>query len=279
MLAATSLAVFLLTPFEASIFNSESHSCLASSFYGNYGGQSLFVPSPDCLAASTQLLSSGSLLPASRDVDDAQLVWVEEASVEDVVRGGDLSFGEELDSLLAEASIVEGALMDGEEPSRDVTTDGEGRPQLVLESVSMPKGQYELLHRTASSALLALSPELARNLAFYPPRLWKILPVPATPVEYIPVPSPAIEPVRKLLASLKFDPVVEALVNSISVRQMRVDVEYLTGEDEDSPITSRHSFAEGSRTAAAFLKKEFESTGGECELKDFLVGFAPNVVW
>lgn len=56
------------------------------------------------------------------------------------------------------------------------------------------------------------------------------------------------------------------------------DIRFLTGEDGVSGITSRHSFAEGSRTAANWLKDRFEYTGATCELQAFLVGFAPNVV-
>ncbi len=57
------------------------------------------------------------------------------------------------------------------------------------------------------------------------------------------------------------------------------DIRFLTGEDGKSGIVSRHSFASGSRTAAAWLKDRFEDTGAECELKPFLSGFAPNVIW
>jgi len=41
---------------------------------------------------------------------------------------------------------------------------------------------------------------------------------------------------------------------------------------------SRHSFSSGSRVAAEWLKFRFEETGAKCELKSFLLGFAPNVV-
>jgi len=67
-------------------------------------------------------------------------------------------------------------------------------------------------------------------------------------------------------------------VDSISVPQMINDIRFLTGEDGVSGIMSRHSFAEGSRTAASWLKDRFEDTGATCELQPFLVGFAPNVV-
>ena len=64
---------------------------------------------------------------------------------------------------------------------------------------------------------------------------------------------------------------------------MRSDIRYLTGEDKDSPIVSRHSFAPGSRVAAEWIKEQVESTakgtGVKCELRDFLEGFAPNVIW
>jgi hypothetical protein len=80
-------------------------------------------------------------------------------------------------------------------------------------------------------------------------------------------------------ANIRFDPVVSSLVNSISLNQMRDDIRWLTGEDGKSGIISRHSFAEGSRVAATWLKERFEETGANCELKLFISGFAPNVAW
>ncbi|OAX33683.1 Zn-dependent exopeptidase [Rhizopogon vinicolor AM-OR11-026] len=59
---------------------------------------------------------------------------------------------------------------------------------------------------------------------------------------------------------------------------MRADIRWLTGEDGESGIVSRHSFSEGSRVAANWLKERFEEAGATCELRPFKMGFAPNVV-
>lgn len=44
------------------------------------------------------------------------------------------------------------------------------------------------------------------------------------------------------------------------------------------PILSRHSFSTGAVVAAHWLKEQVESTGANCTLEPFLIGFAPNVI-
>jgi len=110
------------------------------------------------------------------------------------------------------------------------------------------------------------------------PRFFKTVSVSSSPSALIPVPSESVKRVRDLLATVKFDPAVASIVNNISVPQMRNDIRYLTGEDARSPIVSRHSFSEGARIAALWLKDRFEDTGAKCELRDFLAGFAPDVI-
>ncbi|KAJ6538480.1 hypothetical protein DFH09DRAFT_1263378 [Mycena vulgaris] len=129
---------------------------------------------------------------------------------------------------------------------------------------------YEILYRTETAALLTIDTVL--------PRFWKSALVPATPVSFIQVPAEALKHVQHVLSTLKFSPEVASIVESISVPQMINDVRFLTGEDGVSGIMSRHSFTEGSRTAARWLKDRLEDTGAMCELQPFLLGFAPNVV-
>ena len=136
-----------------------------------------------------------------------------------------------------------------------------------------------LIFHSDKAALLSLTHESMATLDTVLPRFWKYTPLPSSPVNYLPVQPPAVERVKRTLTKLKFDPNVARLVNGISMRQMRNDIRFLTGEDGQSGIVSRHSFAEGSRTAARWLKARFEETGATCQLKDFLDGFAPNVVW
>jgi len=99
------------------------------------------------------------------------------------------------------------------------------------------------------------------------------------PYPFPSVPDHAKARVRDILNSLRFNPEVAKIVSNISIPQARNDVRFLTGEDLKSGIQSRHSFSQGSRIAAEWLKVRFEETGAECELRPFLLGFAPNVIW
>ncbi|KAF8204559.1 hypothetical protein BJ912DRAFT_938684 [Pholiota molesta] len=110
------------------------------------------------------------------------------------------------------------------------------------------------------------------------PPFWKARILPETPVEYVPVPEPAVEAVRDILSKLAFDPVVASIVGNISIPQIKKDIRYLTGEDETSGIISRHSFSNGAIVAAEWLKARVEETGASCRLAPFLTGFAPNVI-
>jgi len=60
---------------------------------------------------------------------------------------------------------------------------------------------------------------------------------------------------------------------------MRNDIRYLTGEDENSGIISRHSFTQGAHDAAKWIKDRIQLSGAKCELREFRTGFAPNVIW
>jgi len=95
----------------------------------------------------------------------------------------------------------------------------------------------------------------------------------------VPVPEQAIVRVRNILSSLQFNPDVARIVSNISNPQMENDIRFLTGEDGKSGIVSRHSFSSGAGIAAEWLKTRFQETGAHCELRSFLSGFAPNVIW
>lgn len=137
------------------------------------------------------------------------------------------------------------------------------------------------LHRSPKVTILAF-----RNLSSTAIKLdtlldpsYKIGVVSYPPSAVVPVPSDDISRVRSLLSSLKFEESVSKLVNIISVTSMRKDITWLTGEAKDSPIESRHSFHPDTRVAASWIKDQIEGTGAECELRPFLQGFAPNVIW
>ncbi|KAH7924339.1 Zn-dependent exopeptidase [Leucogyrophana mollusca] len=259
------LSFLLLTPYSPVLFidNDDVQArCLTNSFYGIYGGQSVFkLTDPSCLSVeSFGTLEGGSLLPLSENTH--QLVWVQESAVDDALRTPD--YEEEVYTFLK--------FLNTESLPINAALHGSGQ-----EFMSSKPG-VELLHSSASSALLAVDPDSAQTIDTILPRFWKSAILPASPVSYLPVPAPAIDHIKGLLSTLKFDPVIASTVNSLSISQMRSDIRFLTNEDGRSGIVTRHSFASGSRVAADWLLERFEETGATCELKSFLVGFAPNVI-
>ncbi|KAF8915266.1 hypothetical protein CPB85DRAFT_1375204 [Mucidula mucida] len=259
--AAIPLALLLFTPFDAELLDN-AEPCISSSFYGNFRDgdkfQSVFIPRISCIDdwITHQDVQSASVMGASRAID--QLVWVEKKAIDPQLEAQEpwnkADFMAFLDNLSHD----------------DVASDN--RQELLAQSTS------ELLYYSDNAALLSLSSDKALTVDTLIPRFWKSTLLPKEPVRYVPVSSGATARVRDTLSTLQFDPDVAAVVNSISVDQIKNDIRFLTGEDPKSGIISRHSFAEGSRTAAAWLKSRIEDTGAVCELKPFLVGFAPNVV-
>lgn len=262
--AAVALTLLLITPFDGSLTTQSS--CLSDHFYGNYRDgqmiQSVLIPEPACLnswLSDTSALSA-SMVEATQEIQ--QLVWVEEEAVDIALKAQTRSFRNEFDSFLDTLSAP---------PSPSL----EGQDVLVTQG---DKG-YELLYRTPTAALLSVSHDTARTIDTIVPRFWRSTLLPTTPVQFHAVSPLAITHVQNILDTLKPDPKVASLVESISIPQMKNDIRFLTGEDPISGIISRHSFSEGSRTAAKWLKRRIEDTGATCELKSFLTGFAPNVVW
>ncbi|ESK95098.1 hypothetical protein Moror_13830 [Moniliophthora roreri MCA 2997] len=261
--------LFLITPFSSSLLNDPS-SCLHGNFYGNYRDgdslHSIFIADEPCLTGdswpSQSFLPSSIVGPLATNNGMDQLVWVEEQAVDALLKA-------ESSSLLDFW-----AFLDRLDPSFTARMN-----QGVLSPADLDIELWKTVYyRTETAALISVARDTVHNLDSILPRYWKATPLPTTPVEFVPVPPSAVDPVRRILANLKYDGVIDELVNSISIPQMKNDIRFLTGEDSQSGIMSRHSFAEGSRTAAKWLKERFEDTGASCELKDFLVGFAPNVV-
>jgi Peptidase family M28 len=260
----TALILITPVPFGASLISEKP--CLANSFYGSFNGQSIFNTSPTCFAAIPKL-DSGVIIPTYHPIQ--QLVWIQKQSVDEALwRRENTTSLSALDQLFNRLSTPE--------PSLTESRAYEDQQVLIT---SESDAHSEILYRTSSAALLSLNPAAARVIDTILPPFYKSSLLPTSNVSYVPVPEDKVEAVKRLLSSLKFDPVVASVVNSVSIPQMKRDIRYLTGEDEDSPILSRHSFAAGSRIAAAWLKENFEATGATCELKGFLVGFAPNVIW
>ncbi|KAF8130298.1 hypothetical protein EV363DRAFT_1399468 [Boletus edulis] len=242
----TTTAVLFAVPY-AGIVAQSIPSCLADSFYGIFGQQAVFKPI-DADIDSPVIVP----LPAG----DEQLVWIQESAVDNALR-----------------------TTAGSTPTDTVVPPAADYQTVLFTPEPLPALSL-LYHNPALRSVVVSVPDAvaAHALSTFLPRYWKASPIPPAPVAYLPVPEHAVDHVRKLLASLHFNPVVASIVNGISMDRMRKDIRYLTNEDGTSGIESRNSFANGSRVAAAWLKAQFEDTGASCELKPFLVGFAPNVV-
>lgn len=235
-----------------------SNKCLSQSYLGTYGTQSVFIPPESCVNsfAPTTDVPYVNLYP------DAQLIWLEQAALEQRLLI-DQPFS--LNTLKGYLGLP----VDARESTYGSISHGKQQPL-------GPAGDH-ILHHTSTSALLALSPARVRDLSLILPPTWRIYVLPSTPI--VPVPEPAIARVRDILATLKFNPEVAKIVSSISVPQIQNDIRFLTGEDGKSGIESRHSFSSGAGVAAEWLKTRFEETGAKCELRPFMSGFAPNVIW
>ena len=257
----TTTAVLFAVPY-ADVVAHPVPPCLANSFYGIYGEQAVFGPTES--ACVTQLAPSVAVpLPAGGE----QLVWIQESAVDAALRTP--AYNAQV------AALFEWLRTD------DAVVPAATEHQAVLLAPAPPPALSLLYHNPALSSAIVAVPgaAFARDFLTFLPPYWKASPIPPAPVPYMPVPELAVDHVRKLLASLRFDPVVASIVNGISADRMRKDIRYLTNEDGASGIESRHSFAGGSRVAAAWLKEQFELAGASCELKPFLEGFPPNVVW
>lgn len=265
---ASALGLMLLAPFTPAINNVDS--CVSQNFYGIYRDgdtmKSIYMPDESCLDSWLQSAdaTSGSLIPPPSEYEG--LVWLERKAVDGELLHSDLEA--EFAEILKGQSILE---------SKDFMDE---TGQMVMGEQRMVKTLCEVLYRSPTAALLALHPHTILGMDSSLPPYWVARPLPTSPVPALEEASPsAIGRVRHILANLKFNSTVQSIVESISVPQMRNDIRFLTGEDPISTIVSRHSFSEGSRVAAAWLKDRFEETGATCELKSFLLGFAPNVVW
>ncbi|KZV61772.1 Zn-dependent exopeptidase [Peniophora sp. CONT] len=146
----------------------------------------------------------------------------------------------------------------------------------MTRSIQIPARALEY----CTSALLAMPAQRLHDLHSLLPPIWNAYSVPqATALgPYLPVPKPAVDRVREMLEELQYSRAVADAVDAVSIVQLRSDIRWLAGEDEDSPIVSRHSFAEGSRYAASWMKDIVETTGATCEVQPFLIGFAPNLI-
>ncbi|KAJ4479204.1 hypothetical protein J3R30DRAFT_3882692 [Lentinula aciculospora] len=259
------LPFLLIVPFDKSLLEQES--CLSGRLLGNYRDgsyvKSVMLTDQDCISSWSARTKSFSAFFAPAVQGFRQLVWIEEESVDSSLKT--LTAEDEFAQFLERLSSppVEETFLDSKqgvfiETHRDFI--------------------YEVHFQTPTAALLSVNSRLALHLDTVLPRYWKSTPFPSFPTEFFPVPPSSVEPVKSVLASLAYDSTVATIADSISIPQMKNDIRFLTGEDGQSGIISRHSFAQGSRVAAAWLKQRFEETGATCRLMLFLQGFAPNVI-
>ncbi|TXT13188.1 hypothetical protein VHUM_01589 [Vanrija humicola] len=230
--------------------------CLSGAYHGQYGGQHVFLPSDDCIGASAGLLSAGSIVPT---VADEVVVWVGRAGVQGA---------EKLTPDALFAHIDAGA-------RRFLPSLLDDGAQKVF---AAPAGAALSLLHASEDALFISVPRAAL------PVLDTLLPPTYVPVGVAPSPVPlwdVPEHYAKHLANvthhLRFRPEIAAVVNTIDADDIRRDVRWLTGE-APSGIVSRHSFTEGARVAAKWIKEKVEATGADCEYFPYLEGFSPDVL-
>ena len=263
MLLPSAPALFTLFVFNAtsSKLDSAHQSCLADRYYGTYGGQSLFIVDPDTQCNPYMLKLHSDLELNSIHVNPHhELLFLKEMDIEGAISGEDALLGG-LEHLVA--------LITNDIPA----TPGAQWP--FNENLPM----YSVLFHTNHSSLLSISPHLLPYIDKALPPSYKAYALPKIPLPFRRVPDEAKGRIRHWTDSTVFNDEISWVVEGLSVSQLREDVRYLTGEDPDSPILSRSSFSQGGRLAAEWILEQIEETGAECELKRFLPGFAPNVIW
>ncbi|KAF8622131.1 hypothetical protein AX15_007262 [Amanita polypyramis BW_CC] len=269
MVAAAALGLFLILPFDPEVLNS-SH-CLADSFYGNYRDghilRSLFRFTQHQRSCFDSYPSTTTDLENSYKIvtqyEPQQLIWLE-------------------------AEVIDANLQPQEQfnPEHWLVTaldqtnsrlNSDGANQQRFHSRPKPRSDH-VIWTSTKATLMSVDLEMWRVLDMQLPRFWKSTLIPSNPTVYHPVPSPSEDHVQRIVSQLHFNPVIASAVNNISLPQMKDDIRFLTGEDGESGIVSRHSFSPGALVAANWLKGRFEEMGATCELKPFLSGFAPNII-
>ena len=254
LLAAPTLLNLLVVNVTLDGFSLVHESCLADLYHGTYGGKSVFM------------LNSESHCDFSEF--DLDLGW--ESSLIPVYPHHELLFVKKME---IESATAEGTLHGGLERlvSSHPLSDAQ-RPLIDTPPYSIP-------YYTESSAILTISPHLLPHIDKALPPSYKAYALPKIPLPIRRVPDEAKERIRSWTDLVGYDDDIGWIVGGLSIAELREDVRYLTGENPNSPILSRSSFSKGGLLAAEWILEQIEETGADCELKQFLVGFAPNVVW
>ncbi|KAF9508137.1 hypothetical protein BS47DRAFT_1350717 [Hydnum rufescens UP504] len=254
--------------------------CIADGYLGSYGRplQQVFVLPLECALGSRGFLDflndSKDFVPFSPSEGERTLVWLQEAGVDDIVRGTADSFDARLDRALKYATTELAYLIrNGEDGFLDRQIVFGPRGRGTLES----KPGLEVLHRSPSSALISVDSLHLSHLDIILPPFIVPIALPSKPQPLVPVPAIAIKRIYALLKSLRFNPEIASILSTFSLPSMESDIRHLTGED-GLGILSRHSFSKGARVAADWIQSKFEETGALCRQSPFLSGYAPNVI-
>ncbi|KAI0072175.1 Zn-dependent exopeptidase [Panus rudis PR-1116 ss-1] len=275
--AAASISWLLVG--KQSLLEIAQETCLSNHFYGTYGyDQHLFVIPQSCYndlhyhrpLYVESLLGTAPLNNFNASTGDSMLLWIGREAIDDKLLHGAPGAQEYVEPAKPLFDILHQLWASSNAPGSD------GQEVLSVNTPILAPGDLKWMGK--ASAIIKVHPSSQANVESIMHRHFKYRPVPSSPIPLIPVPSSSIDRVRDILQKVKFDPVVASLVNNISVPQMQRDIRYLTGEDEKSPIISRHSFSDGILVAADYIKDIIEMTGASCELKKFIPGFGPNVI-
>lgn len=240
--AALTPPLLLLTP------NAPSASlpaCLQSAYHGTYAGESVYLPSNECASSASSFLDAGSIVPLSSHSDEAHLVWVGAAGIEGVGLRADVAAVWDVITTAATVSFADAAILAGQQSE-----------QVAFSSQAhSPSAAPTLVHASQSGLFLSVPASTLGVLDTLLPRGYVPVGIPAEPLPFnYDIPVKYAEHLANVTKGLRFDPTVNEIVESISASQIRADVRWLTGED--SEIITRHSFTEGARIAAQWIKGE-----------------------
>lgn len=222
--------------------------CLRSAYHGEFGGRYVYLPSAGCV----QNFNSGSI--AAVDADDA-IVWVTRAGLE-----GD------------NASLM-GDLFASPAAGGDA-----GGAQTVMQAPS----PLSLLHADDESFFLSIPrSDLPRIDSLLSRHLDGVVLGGPVPLDgRWEVPKSAARHLANLTEHLTFRAEVDDLLDELSADTVAKHVRYLTGEDKESPIRSRHAMHPDARIAAGYIREKMTDAGFECALYPVLpeAGWSPSVV-
>ncbi|THH07199.1 hypothetical protein EW145_g3545 [Phellinidium pouzarii] len=246
-------------------------SCFSQGYLATDADQSLYLPTAECVPENAATFDLGLGRFIDIPADTVELVWVNEASLED----------ELLDEL---KPTNPWGYMDAQLNNVLQTIHRHNVEELqhMLDQSSLLIDPIDAiaLYRTSTASLFAFrglsSSHFALDSVLSPIHKATVISFPPTPL--VPVPADDVARVRGLISGLSHNKSIAHVVDSLSIVQMHKDITYLTGEAVDSFIESRHSFHPDTINAAQWISTQIESTGASCELRPFLSGFAPNVI-